>query len=57
MMAVNWDTDAIHVGRCFKGNHYALLQKLKAAKDPARRGALIERYYAMAGEAMQMKAV
>lgn len=54
MDMMQWDTDAIHVGRLFRGNHYYLLTKLKDAHgDVARRRNLIERYYAMAGEAMQ----
>lgn len=49
-----WDTDAIHVGRCFQGNHFYLLKNMLAAQKPGpERRRLIERYYAMAGEAMQ----
>lgn len=49
MSAVDWNTDAIHVGRAFRGTHQYLLTKLESAHGPGRR-ALIERYYAIAGD-------
>jgi hypothetical protein len=47
MLDVNWDSDALHIGRVFAGNHHALLTLVKG-----ERGPLVKRYYELAGEAL-----
>lgn len=46
MLAVDWNTDALHVGRVFHGNHNALLTRVLGPRLP-----LVTRYYQLAGEA------
>ncbi len=47
MLDVNWETDALHCGRIFTGNHHALLTRVKG-----ERGPLVKRFYELAGEAL-----
>ncbi len=47
MLDVNWDTDALHVGRVFEGNHRALLTRVKGPRGP-----LVEKYYRLAGDVL-----
>jgi hypothetical protein len=47
MLDVNWDSDALHIGRVFAGNHHALLTRVKGDREH-----LVRRYYELAGEAL-----
>jgi hypothetical protein len=47
MLDVNWDSDALHIGRGFAGNHHALLTRVKGDREH-----LVRRYYELAGEAL-----
>ncbi len=45
MLAVDWDTDALHTGRIFAGNHHALLTRVRGD-----RLARVRRFYELAGD-------
>ncbi len=45
MAELDWNTDALHAGKLFLGNHYSLLTHVKGPHTRER----IERYYAIAG--------
>ncbi len=45
MAGLDWNTDALHAGKLFLGNHYSLLTHLKGPHTAHR----LDRYYAIAG--------
>lgn len=45
MLDVDWNTDALHSGRIFNGNHKALLTRVLGPRKP-----LVTRYYDLAGD-------
>ncbi len=45
MSKVNWESDAVHIGRVFKGNHSLLLTHVKGDRLP-----LVKRYFQLAGD-------
>jgi hypothetical protein len=47
MLDVKWDTDAIHNGRVFQGNHNSLLTRVKGDRKK-----LVRRHYELASEAL-----
>ncbi len=47
MLDINWETDALHIGRVFAGNHHALLTRVTGD-----RAKMVEAFYRYAGDAL-----